>query len=181
MNNLEELCLESELVYEWPSYKLYRDKVKLPNESTIERQFVEHPGGVAILALDEKNNVILIEQYRYAIKEKLFEIPAGKMDKIHDEEPLQAAKRELREETGFIAKKWKYLGKIYPSPGIISEVLHLFLAKKLNKTKREMDDDEFINLKLLSLEKVKEYIVDGKLMDSKLLSALAIAISKGEI
>jgi ADP-ribose pyrophosphatase len=172
---LEEKRLERQVIYKGSSYEFYVDTVELPNGEKSRKELVKHPGGVAILALDQDNNVLMEDQYRYAIGQLFQEIPAGKMDKIPGEQPLDAAKRELREETGRIASDWKYLGKIYPSPGIISEVLYLFLAKDLSVSERELDSDEFINVKLVPLEQLKRQIADGEISDCKVISALALA------
>lgn len=178
---LEEQCLSHSVVYQGKSYEFYVDTVKLPDGKEAVREMVKHPGGVAILAIDNENNVLMEEQYRYAIKQTFYEIPAGKMDKIPGEEPLDAAKRELREETGRVAGYWKYLGKIHTSPGIVSEVLYLYLAKDLHMEEQELDSDEFINVTSMQIEELKEKIAGGEISDCKVITALTFAMLQKEI
>lgn len=178
---LEEKSLKRQVIYKGDSYEFYVDTVELPDGSENVRELVKHPGGVAILALDEDENVVMEEQYRYAIGQVFQEIPAGKLDKIPGESPLEAAKRELREETGRLAGEWKYLGKIYPSPGIISEVLYLFLAKNLSIGESQLDSDEFIQVKLVPLAQLKEKIASGEMYDCKTICALSLAQMQNEI
>lgn len=178
---LEEQCLSHRVVYQGKSYEFYVDTVMLPDGKETVREMVKHPGGVAILAIDEEQNVLMEEQYRYAINQVFYEIPAGKMDKIPGEKPLDAAKRELKEETGRVAGYWRYLGKIHTSPGIISEVLYLYLAKDLHMEERELDSDEFINLVPVQLGKLKERIAEGEISDCKVITALALASLHKEI
>lgn len=178
---LKEKRLNRQVIYKGSSYEFYIDTVELPDGKKTIRELVKHPGGVAILALDEEENVLMEEQYRYAIDQIFREIPAGKMDKNPDESSLDAAKRELREETGYTADYWKYLGKIYPSPGIISEVLYLYLAKDLRLGERQLDSDEFINVKRIPLSEVKAQIVSGMISDCKVITALTMAQLQREI
>lgn len=178
---LEEKCLERKVVYTGKSYEFYVDRVELPDKTEAVREMVKHPGGVAILAIDGENRLLMEEQYRYAIRQVFTEIPAGKMDKIPGEKPQEAAVRELREETGRVADRWEYLGKIYPSPGIVSEVLYLYLATGLHEEECELDSDEFIDVKLMKLETVKEMIASGEISDCKTIAALALAQLKGFI
>ncbi len=178
---LEEKCLARRVVYTGKSYEFFVDQVELPDGTETVREMVKHPGGVAILAIDEAGRLLMEEQYRYAIEQTFTEIPAGKMDKIPGETPEEAARRELREETGRTADNWEYLGKIYPSPGIVSEVLYLYLATGLREAERELDSDEFIAVKLVDLETVKKMIADGEISDCKTIAAVALAQMKGLI
>lgn len=178
---LEEKCLERNVVYKGKSYEFCVDRVELPDGAEAVREMVKHPGGVAILAIDDMGRCLMEEQYRYAIRQTFREIPAGKMDKIPGEKPQEAAMRELREETGRVADDWEYLGKIYPSPGIVSEVLYLYLARGLHEEERELDSDEFINVKLVALDEVKNQIARGEICDCKAIAALALAQLQGKI
>jgi ADP-ribose pyrophosphatase len=179
--DLQEKVLAEKILYESKSYKFCSIEVELPDGQKIQRDMVKHPGGVAILALDNENHCIMVEQYRFVIREITWEIPAGKLDKIPGETPEQGARRELEEETGLVADEWIYLGKIHPSPGIIDEVLHLFMARKLRYLQQNLDDDEFINIHRISLTELKTRLASGAINDCKTMSALLLAIFQGRI
>ena len=117
------------------------DTVTTPSGNTATREIVEHPGGVCVVPLDENQNVIMEWQYRRPFDTNLFEIPAGKL--FLGEDPLECGKRELEEETGMCAKKYIYLGKMYPTPGFCGEILHMYLALDLYEGKKNPDEDEF--------------------------------------
>ena len=119
------------------------DTVTLPDGSVATREVADHPGGVAIVALDDDNNVLLVEQFRYVFNEPILEIPAGKLEK--GEDPYLAALRELKEETGATPGFFQPLGKLYPSPGCYGETLHLFLARNLTFGEAKPDEDEWIS------------------------------------
>jgi ADP-ribose pyrophosphatase len=178
---LQEKILDEKILYENRSYKFCSAEVELPNGQKVQREMVKHPGGVAILAFDNEDRCIMVEQYRFVIRETTWEIPAGKLDKIPGETPEQGARRELEEETGLIAGEWIYLGKIYPSPGIIDEVLHLFMARKLHNSRQSLDDDEFINIHHISLTELKTRLASGSINDCKTMSALLLAGFQGHI
>lgn len=128
--DLTERQLSRETIYEGKILHIYRDDVLLPNGRTSVREVADHPGGVAIVALDENDNVLTVKQYRYVFSRVLEEIPAGKLER--GEDPDEAALRELREETGATPKRMTNLGKLLVSPGCYSEVLHLYLAEGLS-------------------------------------------------
>jgi ADP-ribose pyrophosphatase len=178
---LQEKILDEKVFYENGTYKFCSAEVELPNGQKVRREMVKHPGGVAILALDHEDRCIMVEQYRFVIRETTWEIPAGKLDKIPGETPEQGARRELEEETGLVAGEWIYLGKIYPSPGIIDEILHLFMAKKLRNSRQNLDDDEFINIHRISLAELKTRLASGSINDCKTMSALLLAGFQGHI
>ncbi|WP_240739300.1 NUDIX domain-containing protein [Marinitoga lauensis] len=129
--------------------------VELPNGKKSTREFVVHPGAVAILPI-ESNNVYLVEQYRFPIGKHLLEIPAGKFDEP-GEVPLECGKRELEEEIGKKAKTWIYLGYIYTTPGFSNEIIHLYLAKDLEESKMNLDEDEFLEVKRFQLMNLKKW------------------------
>lgn len=170
--------LSSEELYKSASYSFRVDSVRLPNGKTGTREVVKHPGGVAVLAIDD-GKVALVRQYRYAIDRLTTEIPAGKLDKIPGEKPVDAARRELREETGCIADSMEYLGMMYPSPGIITETLYIFYAQGLQKTRQELDDDEFLNVEWLPVDTLLKQIGDGEINDCKAICACMFAHLKG--
>ena len=121
---------------------------------------------MAIIPLLSDGRVLMERQYRYAHSRIFFEIPAGKLDSA-DEEPLSAAVRELREETGAVAEKITYLGRIDPSPALISERIHLYLAEGLTFGERELDDDEFLEVERVPLPDLYGMVMRGEIMDAK--------------
>ncbi|MCI5956726.1 MAG: NUDIX hydrolase [Clostridiales bacterium] len=172
---LVEQLLGREVIYRGKSYQFWLDELLLPNGARIRREHLHHPGGVAILALDEKKRCAMVRQYRHPIGQVTLEIPAGKLDKLPNESPEHAALRELREETGYTAHSLVSLGKIYPSPGIIDEVLYLFLAKGLETGQQELDDDEFIHTQWIPIDELEEQIAQGTFEDTKTICALTRA------
>lgn len=135
------------------------------------RQFkmVDHPGAAATLVVKD-GQVLLVEQYRPAAGRKMLEIPAGTIDR--SEPPLECARRELQEETGYSAEDWESLGHIYPTPGYTNEVLHLFYASGLTKGEQHLDPGEDINVRWIPLEKVEEMIDQGDINDAKTIIAV---------
>ena len=139
--NLTEQLLSRREIYHGRIIDVQVDTVSLPNGNTSTREVVRHPGGVGILALDDEDCAVLVEQYRYVFGRTLLEIPAGKREP--GEDPLTTARRELREETGAEATHWQPLGAVLPSPGCYGEVLHLYLARDLTFGATHPDADEF--------------------------------------
>ena len=137
------------------------------------RQYFIHPGGVVIIPVNDKGELVLVKQFRTPIGETIYEFPAGKKEK--DEEPLITAKRELAEETGYKAKTWIDLGEIYPCPGYATEVLHMYLAKDLESGESNPDEGEFVEPVLLSLAELESMIVQGNLKDAKTIAGLMLA------
>ena len=149
---------------------LFIDEVRLPNGNTSTREYVKHNGAVAVLPLDKDGNVYLVEQYRYPFSDVLTEIPAGKLD-TPDEDHLEAAMRELREETGFTSKKVTPLGEFIGSPAIIGEKIWLYLAEELEAGEQELDSDEFLNAMKMPLKTLVEKIMAGEIIDGKTVCA----------
>ena len=165
----EEKKLSSELIYNGRVIKVSKDQVLCPNGQTALREIVHHRGGVAILyKVDDK--FIFEKQYRYALNEEIIEVPAGKLEE--GEIPLEAAKRELLEETGYRPLEMIHLGDSYPTPGYSSEVIHLYYCPKAVKEERHLDKDENIDLIYLSLEEIEKMIAEGKIKDSKSVAAI---------
>ncbi len=140
-------------------------KVVLPNGKTIFISYVNHPGAVIIAALKDQNTVVMLRQFRPALGRYIFELPAGTIDP--QEKPLTCAKRELKEETGYEAKKYKKLGAIYPVAGYSNEVIHIYKAEELVLKTSSPEDYEVIDIKLLNRTQVKRLFQQGKLMDAK--------------
>jgi len=141
-----------------------------PDGSRFKRHSILHPGAVAILPIDAKGRVLMIRQFRPATGEWMLEIPAGTLEK--GEKPLACAKRELIEEIGFSAKKWKPLGAIFTAPGFCSEKIYLFKAWELKPAFAEKDEDEHIEPALMTMPEVRRAIRNGNICDAKTMSAL---------
>ncbi|MDX2269052.1 MAG: NUDIX hydrolase [Bryobacter sp.] len=135
----------------------------------IKRAVVEHPGSATVCVLDDRNRLLLVEQYRLPTRRKLWEIPAGKIDE--GETPLQAAKRELKEETGYRARSWKKLITFWPSPGFLAEKMTIYLAQDLIAGAAEPTEDERITARWFTTKEFEALIDAGKLTDAKTLIA----------
>ena len=163
--NLTEKKLTRQDIYAGRVVKLHVDTVELPDGGTSIREIVDHPGGVAILALDEENRVPVVRQYRYAFSRVMLEIPAGKREA--GEEPFVTAQRELREEVGAAAAQWQDLGTLIPSPGCYGETLYLYLARGLTFGAVDPDEDEFLEVERCPLEEMVRRVMAGEITDAK--------------
>lgn len=178
---LTETTLKENYIYKGKIINLRKDDVELPDGKTAIREFVEHNGGVCVLPLTDDDEIVFVRQFRYPYKEELLEIPAGKRDS-KDEIPLECGKRELREETGAVAKEYINLGELYPSPGYVGEVIYMFLAKGLTFGEDDRDEDEFLNVEKIPFRKALEMIINGELKDAKTQTAiLKAAVILGKI
>ena len=148
------------------------DKVKLSNEREVTREVVHHRGAVGIIPFTQ-NKIVLVRQYRYPVKKMLFEIPAGTLEK--DEEPIVCAKRELSEETGYRANRFKYLGDIFIAPGYCTEKISLYFAEALEKGHQLSEEDEDIKVELFDLKEVIEKIRCGDIIDAKSICGIYLA------
>ena len=181
--NLEEKQLTSEYIYNGKIIKLRRDTALLPNGKTSTREVIEHNGGVCVAALPDNDEVLFVKQFRYPYMEIVTEIPAGKRDGA-DEDPLVCGKRELKEETGAEAESFIPLGKLYPSPGYCGEVIWMFAATDLRYGEQHPDDDEFLSVEKIPLEKAVQMILSGEITDAKTQAAvlkLKLLKDRGEI
>lgn len=145
------------------------DDVSLCDDSTSERECVDHPGGVAVIGLTDNDEVLLVRQFRYPYKETIYEIPAGKLEK--GEDPLDAGKREFKEECGAIADEYIPLGEVYPTPGYTNEIIRLFYAKGLHFEEQELDEGEFLQLCKMSIDELTQRIMSGEIKDAKTIIA----------
>jgi 8-oxo-dGTP pyrophosphatase MutT (NUDIX family) len=141
------------------------DEVVLPNGHRALLEVVHHPGGAAIVALDDAQHVCLLRQYRYVADGWLWELPAGKLEPA--EAPLATAQRELAEEAGVSARHWRTLGTVLSSPGVFSERLHLFLATGLAPAATAHEPSELIEVHWIALAQACEWALDGTLADVK--------------
>lgn len=161
----EEKTMKCEKIYDGKILNLKVETVEIPGKKYSKREIIEHPGGVGIIALTEDNHVVLVKQYRKAIEKPLIEIPAGRLEV--NEEPIETAKRELKEETGYITEDLKYLLEFYTSPGYCNEKIYLFLAKGLTKGETSFDDGEYCETLTYSIDELCKMIDRGEIMDSK--------------
>lgn len=138
-----------------------------PSGFEIHRSIVRHPGSAVMMAVDERDRVLLVKQYRLPAERELWELPAGRIDP--GETPLQAAKRELREETGYSAKNWIKLVSYWASPGYVDEKMNLFLATSLKEGKQEPMEDERIEIRWFAKRELHELVTTGKILDGKTL------------
>ena len=171
-----EKTIKSELIFDGRVVKLYKDKIELSTGQESFREVVKHSGGVVILAKKE-DKIILVKQFRYPMKEVLYELPAGKLE--IGEDPFEAAKRELEEETGYCANKWTDLGYVYTSPGYSDEKLYLYEAEDLEFTHCHPDEGEIIQAFEYKYDDVLKMIDNGEINDAKTLCALMRAQIKG--
>ena len=171
--NLVEKKISSEPVFDGVLLHVRKDAVELPNGHKAVREWIEHPGASAIIPLLPDNQIILVRQFRYPVGQVTLEVPAGKLDKI-GEDPVECAKRELSEETGYPAEKiWK-LTTIATTVGFTNEYIHLYAASDLKAGKIHPDSDEFINVVKIPLTAALQMVETGKIFDAK--SAVSILL-----
>ncbi len=168
LNEIEfiERQVSSEQIFEGRVLSVFKDEVMLPDGSLSLREYCKHIGAVCIIPILPDGRVIMERQYRYAHGRVFFEIPAGKLDSS-DEEPLSAALRELREETGAVANKVTFLGCLDTTPALIDEKIHMYMAEDLTFSECELDDDEFLRTELCPLKTLYEMVMSGQIRDAK--------------
>jgi ADP-ribose pyrophosphatase len=164
-----EKTLNSKLVYHGRIMDVYKDDVELSDGTKSVREVVKKPNAVAIVAIKE-DKILMVKQFRYAVGEAMLEIPAGKIDE--GETPLECAKRELEEETGYTAQTWQPLGFAYVSAGFTNEKIHLFLASDLEYKQAKPDEGEILECYEYLLKDVFDMINSGEINDAKTLCAL---------
>jgi len=169
--------LSSEVVYRGPLFRVEKDRILEPGGSENVRDVIRHNGSVVILALDTSKSkkdpwIVLERQYRHAARQFLWELPAGKLEP--NEEALAGAKRELDEETGYRAKKWKPLVEYFASPGFLGESMKVFVAEGLIAGDAHPEEDEQIELRLVKLSDVLKKIDKGEILDGKTLSSVLL-------
>ena len=171
----KEKTLKSEPIYDGRVICVRKDEVLCPNGQKSIREVISHHGGVGILIkVDDK--FIIEKQYRYPLDKEIYELPAGKLEK--GEEPLEAAKRECLEETGYRPLEMIHLGDMVPTCGYSNEVIHLYYCPKSVKEERHLDSDEFIDIMFMSMDEIEDIIKEGKVVDSKLFTALTLYRAK---
>lgn len=174
---LTEKKINSTNVFSGRLLNVYSDEIELPDGNKAGREYIMHVGAVCIVALTDDNKVIVERQYRYPMRQVTLEIPAGKLDS-KEEDPLDAAKRELREETGAIADKITYLGKFYPTPAYSDEIIYMYLAEGLHFEAQSLDEDEFLTVQLVPINELADAIIAGNVPDGKTQAAVLAVCRK---
>lgn len=167
---LTEKTTDTKRIFDGNVVNLRVDSVILPNGRDATREVVEHRGGVCILPIGRDNNIYMVRQYRYPFNDIILEAPAGKLD--DNELPVDAANRELEEEVGYKAGELTYLGKIYPSVGFLTEIIHLYAATNLTETKQHLDDDEFLHVETFKIDVLYNMIMRGEICDAKTIAII---------
>jgi ADP-ribose pyrophosphatase len=170
VKDLSEHRVSSRLVFDGRLLKVRSDTVRLPDGGSAEREWIEHPGAVAVIAVTDAGELVMERQFRYALGRDMIEIPAGKIDPHED--PLATAKRELREETGYAAAEWTHVATIHIAIGYSNEHIEIYLAKGLERVPAKLDDEEFLEVFTLPLATALAWVREGKITDSKTVSGL---------
>ena len=169
-NDFTESTLESKVVYQGHILKVREDKVRLSDGTESSREWVEHPGAVIVIAIMSDGKILMERQYRYPLSRHMIELPAGKIDA--GEEPLSTAKRELLEETGYVANEWKHIMTVHPCIGYSNERMEFYYAKNLTLQKQQLDKGEFLDVFSLTLPEALEFVTSGDITDIKTITGL---------
>ena len=164
--------MKNKTVFKGRFINLVVKKVRLPNGYLATLETIKHPGAALIVPFPAKDKVILLKQYRPVIDSYIYELPAGTLDK--NESPLECARREIVEETGFSAKKFTYLGKIFPVPGYSTECIHIYKAAGLRKEEHEAEKDEVITSHVVTRSGIRKLFRCGRIVDAKTIAAFAM-------
>ena len=163
-------------LYNGKIFDVVLEKVTLPNGAIKDREIVRHPGAAAMVPLLDDGKVVLIRQYRHAVGEFLWEIPAGTLER--GEEAIECARRELVEETGYEASSFDKLAEILPAPGYTDEHIHIFLATGLRSVKQKLEDDEVLEFQPMAFDTALEMITKGEIRDAKTIAGLLLTSLK---
>ena len=161
----KETTVSSDLIYTGKTIQLRVDTVEVPNKGYQKREIIEHNGAVAIVAITEDNKIVLVKQYRKAIEQFLYELPAGKVE--IGETPLDCAIRELKEETGYSVDSLKLIHKYYTTPGFSNQLVFIYLAKGLTPGESKLDEDEFLEVHEIDKDEVYNMIARNEIEDAK--------------
>ena len=162
---LYEKKLSSEQIFDGKVVKLFVDRVELPDGKEAIREIVRHPGAVCVIPVTDEGDVIMVKQYRYAFEQIMLEIPAGKLEP--GEDPFEAVKRELEEESGAVAKNIEYMGEIFTTVAIFDEKIHAYLATGLEFKNAHPDEDEFLEVTKIPLSTLVDMVMNGEIKDAK--------------
>ena len=166
-----EKQIKSERVFDGKVLDVRKDDIILPDGNRAFREYCKHIGAVCVIPLTDDNEVVCVRQYRYAHSRVMLEIPAGKLDN-YNEDFIEATLRELREETGAVCQSLEFIGDIIPSPAVLTEVIHMYLARGLSFGDTDFDDDEFIEIVKIPIEKLVEMVMSGEIKDAKTQTAV---------
>jgi len=172
IKDFREEQINSNIIHKGKILNLLVDTVRLPSGKEAVREMVQHNGGVTIIAQPTPDKVVLVKQFRYSIRRAILELPAGRLNV--NEDPVFGAKRELKEECGFIANSLESLGVVYPAPGYSSEVLYFFRATDLIEDEATPDDDENLEVKIMDLKQAWQMVKDGEIRDAKTIAGLSL-------
>lgn len=165
--------IRSETILQGRAFKIRRDYLKTPTGHETRLEIIEHGGSVVLIPIDNEGNILFVRQYRHAVGQDLLELPAGTRD---GDEPLEeCAAREIREETGMEAGRLQKVGEFYLAPGYSSELMAVYLATELKENPLDADDDEFLDVEKIPLQKAIEMAERGDVPDAKSLAALLLA------
>jgi len=165
-----ETPLSSKTVYRGKLLHVLEDEVRLPNGRSARREYIRHPGAAVMVPLTDPETVVLVRQFRYPLARHFYELPAGKIDS--GEEPLQTAKRELREECGYEAAEWRHMATIHPCIGYADERMEFYLARQLNHVGHAPDEDEFLEKVTVGFAEALRWVRVGKITDQKTVIGL---------
>ncbi len=165
--------IHQETVYRGRAFNVRRDEVRFPNQHTMHLDIIEHVGAVTILPIDKEGRILFVRQYRHATGIELLELPAGTLNQ--GEPPDECALREIREETGFAAGSLIKLGEFFLAPGYSTEYMVVYLANELHRDPLQADEDEFISLEAIPIDRAYDMAFNGELQDGKSLAALLLA------
>lgn len=168
--NLKETLIEATVAYRGSFIEVRKDSVLLPDGAEASREYIVHPGAVAVLAVLDNGNLVMERQFRFPARREFLEIPAGKID--YGEEGLVTGQRELLEETGYMAREWIHLTTTWPCIGYADERIEYYLARGLTRQQARLDDGEFLEVFEMSLEDGISWIRQGKINDSKTIIGL---------
>ncbi len=169
-DHLRERRIDSATVYQGHFLQVLRDSVQLPDGSQAVREYIRHPGAVMIIPMLDDGRVVVERQYRYPLQRALIEFPAGKLDS--GEDPFLCAQRELREETGYVAREWARAGVLHPVLAYADEFIEIWFARGLSLGERELDHGEFLDVLAATPEELLAACRDGVVTDSKTLTGL---------
>lgn len=169
---LDEKKVSGKKVFAGKLLHVYADEIVLPDGKKTGREYIKHPGAIAVIAVEPNGKIVLVKQCRYPMDSVLYELPAGKLDP--GEELLTCAKRELSEETGYEADEWTYLGPVCTTPAFTNEIIHIYVAESLHKFAQHTDPGEFIKLESFTKEEIMQMVKDGKIFDAKTLAGLLL-------